>query len=157
MCSERTVFASAGARSPHMSMAQLTSTIGRRCGCRSCPDDGPACRARAEGEKMISWRFAVPAILVAAAAAGGITYFATPGPPQLIEAGQRSQTTVPKATDRPDSAVSRNVQPSSREDDITAYQRAADAILKRAQNAKASADELTERIPLPKRRPLPRP
>jgi hypothetical protein len=104
---------------------------------------------------MISWRFAVPAILVAAAVAGGITYFAALAPPQLIEGGERPPTIAPKATDRPDSAVSKNVQPPSTDDDITAYQRAADAIL-----SKASADEpplVTERIPLPKRRPLPRP
>jgi hypothetical protein len=109
---------------------------------------------------MISWRLAIPAVLVAAAVAGCIAYFITPAPPRLIEGDQRSPTTVPKATDRPDSAVSKNLQPPSTEDDITAYQRAADAILKRAQNAKASADEpplLTERIPLPKRRPFPRP
>src|SRR5450432_3831119 len=108
---------------------------------------------------MISWRFAVPAILVAAAVAGGISYFAALAPLQFIEAVQRSPTNAPKATDRPDSAVSKNVQPSNTEDDITAYQRAADAILMRAQNARASADEpplVTERIPLPKRRPLPR-
>jgi hypothetical protein len=94
-----------------------------------------------EGEEMISWRFALPAILVAAAVAGGITYFAILAPLHLIEAGQRSPTTMPKAADHPDSTVSKNVKPPSTEDDITAYQRAADAILKRAQNAKASADE----------------
>jgi hypothetical protein len=102
---------------------------------------------------MISWRFAIPVVLAAAIVAGCITYMATPTQPQLIEADQRMQPpTVPKATG--------TIQPPSKEDDITAYQRAADAILKRAQNAKASADEpplVTERIPLPKRRPLPRP
>ena len=108
---------------------------------------------------MISWRFAVLTVLVAAAVAGCITYFATPAPPQPIEADQRSPPTAAIATARSDSGVSRNIQPPSTEDDITAYQRAADAILKRAQNAKASADEplFTGRIPLPKRRPVPRP
>ena len=108
---------------------------------------------------MISWRFAVRAVLVASAVAGCITYFATSAPHQLIEADQQSPPTAPIATARPDSGVSRNIQPPSTEDDITAYQRAAEAILKRAQNAKASADEplLTGRIPLPKRRPVPRP
>jgi hypothetical protein len=41
-----------------------------------------------------------------------------------------------------------------REDHVPAYQRAAEAILKRAQNATAFADmPLTGRIPLPRRRP----
>jgi hypothetical protein len=108
---------------------------------------------------MIGWRFAVLTVLLAAAVAGCITYFATPAPPQLVEADQRSRPTAPIATARPDSGVSRKIQPPSAEDDITAYQRAAEAILKRAQNAKASADEplFTGRIPLPKRRPVPRP
>jgi hypothetical protein len=108
---------------------------------------------------MISWRFAVWAVLVAAAVAGCIAYFATPAPPQLIEADQRSPQTAPIATSLPDSGISRNIQPPRTEDDITAYQRAVEAILKRAQNAKASADEslFTGRIPLPKRRPVPRP
>jgi hypothetical protein len=110
---------------------------------------------------MISWRFAVLTVLVPVAAAGCITYFATPAPPRPIEADQRSPPTAAAAiaTARSDSGVSRNIQPLSTDDDITAYQRAADAILKRAQNAKASADEplFTGRIPLPKRRPVPRP
>ena len=108
---------------------------------------------------MIGWRFAVLSVLLASAVAGYITYFATPAPQQLIEADQQSPPTAPIATARPDSGVSRKIQPPSAEDDITAYQRAAEAILKRAQNAKASADEplFTGRIPLPKRRPVPRP
>ena len=108
---------------------------------------------------MISWRFAVLTVLVAAAVAGCITYFATPAPPQTIEAGQHSPPAAPIATARPDSGASRKIQSPSTEDDLAAYQRAAEAILKRAQNAKASADEplFTGRIPLPKRRPVPRP
>jgi hypothetical protein len=108
---------------------------------------------------MISWRLTVPAVLVAAAAAGCIAYFVTPAPPQLIEADQRSPPTVPSSTGHPDTGVSTNSQPPTTEDDITAYQRAAEAILKRAQNAEASANEplFTGRIPLPKKRPLPRP
>ena len=106
---------------------------------------------------MISWRPAVPAIVVAAALAACITYFATPAPPQRIEADQRSSPTGSIAAA---SGVSNNIQPpSTKDDDITAYQRAAEAILKRAQNAKAAADEpvVTPPVPLPKRRPLPRP
>jgi hypothetical protein len=108
---------------------------------------------------MIGWGLAIPAVVAAAAVAGCITYFVAPAPPERIEADQRMPPTVPKATVRQDSASS-SVQTPSPEDNITAYQRAAEAILKRAQNAKASADEpplVTGRIPLPKRRPLPRP
>jgi hypothetical protein len=108
---------------------------------------------------MISWRFAVPAVIAAPAVAACITYFASPAPPRRIEADQRMPQAVPEATGRQVSGSS-NVQTPSTEDDVTAYRRAASAILKRAQNAKASADEpplVTERIPLPKRRPLPRP
>jgi hypothetical protein len=109
---------------------------------------------------MINLRLVVAAVLVAAAVAGCITYFVTPAPPQLVEADQRMPLTLPSAKDRPDPAAPANIQPPSTEGDIAAYQRAVEVILKRAQNAKASADEpplITERIPLPKRRPLPRP
>jgi hypothetical protein len=106
---------------------------------------------------MISWRLAVLAVAVALAVAWGVTYFVCAAP-QRIEADQRLPLTLPSAKGRPDPGVLTNMQPT--EDEITAYQRAAAAILKRAQNAKASADEpplVTERIPLPTRRPLPRP
>ena len=107
---------------------------------------------------MISWRFVVPAVLGAAAVAAWITYVVLPIPPNLIEANQQMPP-ASKSTSRQVSASS-SVQTPSTEDDVTAYQRAAEAILKRAQNAKASADEpplVAGRIPLPKRRPLPRP
>ena len=108
---------------------------------------------------MISLRLAVPAALAAAALAGCITYFVTPAPPQQVEADQRLPPTVPNVTGRPDSGISRNIQRPSTEDHIDAFERAAEAILKRAQNAKASADEppVTGRIPLPRRRPILRP
>ena len=56
---------------------------------------------------MIGWRFAVLTVLLAAAVAGCITYFATPAPPQPIEADQQSPPTAPIATARPDSGVSK--------------------------------------------------
>ena len=107
---------------------------------------------------MISWRLVVPAVLVAVAIAGCIACFYAPSPPQRVEADQRLPPTLPTVTDHHDAAISTNIQRPSTEDHITAYQRAAEAILKRAQNAKASADEplFTGRIPLPKRRPIPR-
>jgi len=107
---------------------------------------------------MISWRLAVPAVLCAAAVAGCITYFFTPVPPQPIAADQPVPLTLPNVTAGPDTGISTNAQPQSTEDDAIAFQQAAVAILKRAQNAKTSADEplATGRIPLPKKRPIPR-
>jgi len=84
----------------------------------------------AEGEEVISLRLAVPAVLVAAAVAGCLTYFVSPQSP--VEADQRSPPTAPKAIGRPDPGVLTNNQPT--EDEIIAYQRAPEAILKRAQN-----------------------
>ena len=108
---------------------------------------------------MTSLRLAVPAVLVAAAVAGCITYFITPAPPQQVEANQRFSPTVPNVTGRPDLGISRNIQRPST--DVDAFERAAEAILKRAQNATASAATdkplVTGRIPLPKPRPILRP
>ena len=110
---------------------------------------------------MTSLRLAVPAILVAAAVAGCITYFITPAPPQQVEADQRLPLTVPNGTGRPDWGTPRNIQRSGTDDHIDAFERAAEAILKRAQNATASAGTdkplVTGPIPLPKRRPILRP
>jgi hypothetical protein len=110
---------------------------------------------------MTSLRLAVPTVLLAAAVAGCITYFVTPAPPQPIEADQRLPPTVPNVTGRPASEISTNIRRPSTEDHIDAFQRAAEAILKRAQNATASAGTdkplVTGPIPLPKRRPILRP
>jgi hypothetical protein len=108
---------------------------------------------------MTSLRLAALAVLIAAAIAGCITYFATPGSPQRTEADQRMPPAEPSATGRPASGATTNIRRPSTEDNITAYQRAAEAILKGSQNAKASADVplVTGRIPLPKRRPILRP
>jgi len=108
---------------------------------------------------MISLRLAVPAALAAAAVAGCITYFVTPAPPQQVEADQRLPPTVPNVTGRPDTGIPTNSQRPSTEDHIDAFERAAEAILKRAQDAKASADKplVTGPFPLPKPRPILRP
>jgi len=115
---------------------------------------------------MTSLRLAVPIVLVAAAVAGCITYFVAPDPPQPIEAGRRLPPTVPNVTDRPAAGISTNILRPSTEEHIDAFQRAADAILKRAQNATAAAGEplvtgpiplVTRPVPLPRRRPIPRP
>jgi hypothetical protein len=115
---------------------------------------------------MICWRYAIPAILGAAVVSGCIAYVISSVPPQLVEASQRPPLILPAATSNHDTAISTiNKHPSS-EDHVTAYQRAAEAILQRAQYARASADEpiLTGHIPLPKgqvplpkKRPIPRP
>jgi hypothetical protein len=109
---------------------------------------------------MTSLRLAVPAVLVAAAVAGCITYFVTPTP-QQVEADQKLPPTVPNVTGRPNSGISSNTPRPGAEDHIGAFERAAEAILKRAQNATASAGTdkplITGPIPLPRRRPILRP
>jgi|SRR5450759_3658955 hypothetical protein len=108
---------------------------------------------------MISLRLAVPAVLIAAAVAGCITYFVTAAPPQPVEADRRLAPTVPNVTHRADSGISTIIQRHSTEDHIAAFERAADSILKRAQNATAAAGAplITGPIPLPRRRPILRP
>ena len=108
---------------------------------------------------MTSLRFAIPTVLVAAAVAGCITYFVTPAPPQQVEADQLLPPTVPNVTDRPDSGLSTNIRRPTTDEHIDAFERAAEAILKRAQNAKASADKplVSGPIPLPQPGPILRP
>ena len=111
---------------------------------------------------MVTLRFAVPAILAAAAAAGCFIYFVTP-PPARVEADQRLPPAVLYSRG-PDTTASTGIdqqRPSADEKAAAAYQKAAEAILRRAANARASAvaDEspITGPIPLPKRRPITRP
>jgi hypothetical protein len=107
---------------------------------------------------MISLRLLVPAVLVAAAVAGCFTYFVSrPPTPQKVEVDLRLPPTVPNMTP-PDTGTPTNInQPSPEE----LFQQAAEAIQKQAPDAQASAgtDEppITGHIPLPKRRPIPRP
>jgi hypothetical protein len=105
---------------------------------------------------MISLRFAVPAVLVAAALAGCFTYFVAPLP--QIEADKISlQSRQALAPDM--GTPTKFDQRLSAEKSGDAFGQAADAILTQAPNAQASADELpiAGHIPLPKRRPIPRP
>ena len=110
---------------------------------------------------MVTLRFAVPAILAAAAAAGGFTYFVTPSPAR-VEADPRLPPTAPNLRG-PDTTASTSIDPhpSADEKAAAAYLEAAEAILRRAPNVRASAggDEppITGPIPLPKRRPITRP
>ena len=83
---------------------------------------------------MVTLRFAVPAILAAAAAAGCFTYFVTPSPAR-VEADQRLPPTVPNLRG-PDTTASTSIdqRPSADEKAAAAYQEAAEAILRRAPN-----------------------
>jgi hypothetical protein len=109
---------------------------------------------------MISLRLAVPTILVAAAVAGCFTYFVTP--PAPVEADQRLPPTAPDVTG-PATGTPANIdqRPSAEEQAAAAFQRAAAAILRRAPYVQASVGTselpITGHIPLPKRRPIPRP
>jgi hypothetical protein len=96
---------------------------------------------------MISLRFAVSAVLVAAALAGCFTYFVPPPvtpPPQLPEKMPELRLGIPA-----------NVDPPKTQERADDFLQAAQAILKQEPNALASAD--TGHIPLPKKRPIPRP
>ena len=110
---------------------------------------------------MVALRFAVPAILAAAAAAGCFIYFVTP-PPARVEADQRLPPAVLYSRG-PDTTASTRIDQRTRAEEkaAAAYEKAAEAILRRAANARASAgaDEspINGPIPLPKRRPITRP
>ena len=107
---------------------------------------------------MISWRLIVPAVLVAAAIAGCLTYVVTPSPP--VETVQPLPLTSP-ALRGFDGVTQTNIdQHSSAEEKAkAAFERAAEAILRRAPDLQASAGEPASavRVPLPKSRPLQRP
>ena len=113
---------------------------------------------------MVPLRFAIPATLTAVAVAGCFTYFFTP--PAWVETGARSSgvrlppavlySTGPNAR----GSIGIDQPPNADEQAAAAYQKAAEAILRRAPNTRASAfaDErpMTGRIPLPKKRPIAR-
>jgi hypothetical protein len=99
---------------------------------------------------MISLRFAVPAVLVAAALAGCFTYFVPPvtPTPQLPEKMPELRMGIPA-----------NVDPPKIQERADDFLQAAQAILQKEPNAQASADKptvITGHIPLPKKRPIPR-
>ena len=108
---------------------------------------------------MISWRLIVPAVLVAAAIAGCLTYFVTPTPP--VEADQRLPPTSPDIKG-PYTGTRTNIDQHPTVDErAEAFLQAAKAILKRAPDAQASADAneppIAGHIPLPRKRPIPLP
>ena len=114
---------------------------------------------------MVTLRFAIAATLAAATVAGCFTYFVTQ--PAWVEADAplpavRLPPAVLYSTGPTARASTGGVdQPSNADEEAAAaYQKAAEAILRRAPNTLASAvgDELpmTSRIPLPKKRPIAR-
>jgi hypothetical protein len=109
---------------------------------------------------MVTLRFAVPAILAAASVAGCFSYFVAT--PERVEADGRLPPAVLYSTGPNTRASTRTDQPlNADERAAAAFQKAAEAILRRAPNVRASAgaDEppITGPIPLPKRRPITRP
>jgi hypothetical protein len=109
---------------------------------------------------MISLRLAIPAALAAAAVAGCFIHFAAPS--ARVEADLLTPPTMPDLTG-PDTSASASIDQSPKADEkaAEAYREAAEAILRRAPNARASVgpDErpIMGPIPLPRRRPIARP
>ena len=115
---------------------------------------------------MVTLRFAVPAILATAAAAGCFCYFVIVSLPARFEADARLlDVRLPLAvlySSSPSARASTQINEPPNADELAAaaFQKAAEEILRRAPNNRGSAvtDELpmTGRIPLPKKRPLAR-
>ena len=102
---------------------------------------------------MISVRLAVPAVLVSAALAGCFTYFVPPPPPVTV--GRQLPEKMPELR----MGIPANVGPPNAQERADDFLQAAQAILKQEPNAQASANmpTVTGHIPLPKKRPIPRP
>jgi hypothetical protein len=99
-------------------------------------------------------RLVVPAVVIAAALAGCFAYFVTPQP--RVEAEEQPTPTLPDVTSSTAATPEIVGQRRTAED----FERAAEAILKRLPDALADASidnpPIIGRIPLPKRRPIPR-
>jgi hypothetical protein len=107
---------------------------------------------------MISLRLAFSLVLAAAVLAGSFTYLITP--PWQVEDVRRSSPTVLGVEVTPGlTGIDRLLNDEDKA--VAAFEQAADAILRRAPNTRASAatDELpiNGKVPLPKRRPIARP
>jgi hypothetical protein len=108
---------------------------------------------------MVTLRFAIPAILTAASVAGCFSYFVAPKTP--AETNVLSPPPAPYLP-VPNTHASKHFDqpPNAAELAAAAFEKAAEEILRRAPNTRASAgsDELpiTGPIPLPKRRPIAR-
>ena len=94
---------------------------------------------------MVTLRFAVPAILATAAAAGCFSYFVIVSLPARFEADARLlDVRLPPAvlySPSPSARASTQIDepPNADEQAAAAYQKAAEAILRRAPNTRASA------------------
>jgi hypothetical protein len=114
--------------------------------------------------KLVSLRLAIPIMLVAAVVAAGFTYLvALIAPPSPVEVDHRAPPTASSSSVRDTAVPMRIGRPANDEEKaVAAFQRAADEILKRAANLQASAAAtgdlpISGKVPLPKRRPIPRP
>ena len=115
---------------------------------------------------MVTLRSAVPAIFTAAAVAACLSYFVIITLPARFETDARLlDVRLPPAalySPSPSTRASTQIDQPPNEDELAAaaYQKAAEEILRRAPNTRASAfaDErpMTGRIPLPKKRPIAR-
>jgi hypothetical protein len=105
----------------------------------------------------MGWRLALAAGFAAAAVAGCITYLAAPPLPR-VEADQWPRAPASLLTPEAEAPKPIPQHPSAKERDVAAFEKAAEAILKRAAYAGASVGEraIAGHIPLPKRRPIPR-
>ena len=110
---------------------------------------------------MVGSHLVISALVTAAALAGCWAYLLSPPIPSVAV---DQQPHLGKLTfSGPDTTASKgpDSQPTESEKAATAYLEAAQAILRRAPTAQASAsaDEIpiTGRIPLPRKRPIPRP
>ena len=104
---------------------------------------------------MIPLRLIVPAVLAASAAAGCITYFVTPL--AQVETDQRLPPTLPNVIGPTTGASSSCWSGTSEEEKAAAaFQQAAEAILRRAPNTRASDEPpITGHIPVAKKAPNP--
>ena len=115
---------------------------------------------------MVTLRFAVPAIFATAAAVGCFSYFVSVILLARLETDARSlDVRLPPAvldSSSPSTRASTQIDQPPSEDELAAvaFEKAAEAILRRAPNTRASvgSDELPLKgpIPLPKKRPIAR-
>jgi hypothetical protein len=110
---------------------------------------------------MVGSHLVISAIATAATLAGCFTYWVYP-PAGRIEDDKRPYVTK-LASGRPETAASKEVDryPAESEKAAAAYLETAQTILRRAPTAQASVSvdgiPITERVPLPRKRPIPRP
>jgi hypothetical protein len=104
---------------------------------------------------MFSLRLAIPVVLFAAIVAACLTYFVTlPLPP-----AEADRPAIPPLPSRVLETAAPKKLTDDEEKTVAAFQRAADVILKRAENLQAAVTPdlpIRGRIPLPRKRPIPR-